>query len=303
MRKTIILTATFFLSAAVIAANDRPTEQIDSMPYYFIAIHNEPYHGEFLPDEKIKEDFIVLKRMVSKADDYNIKLTLMLPAQWVEYIISNPERMIYLRAWRQNGHEIAACHNSIYHNKWDGYTNYPVSEAFAQRARQGERAERYLGTLHDYMNVLRKTGCNIKSGCLNDEYNKKTLPDEIIYDTCSGFANYGKPGRRKGDENPEKGRNDYISYGIHNGIGRKWLANCHIGNDNKQKEAQYVFNSMSSGVYGVFVHSFSHEEKGYLNFLEFLHSKDPEGRKSRTVAEIIEQHLLFQEIIPQEIID
>ena len=60
----------------------KPTLSELQIPYYFIAIHNEPYHvsgGE----KKLAEEYNTLKRMVAKADQYNIKLTLMFTVQWL----------------------------------------------------------------------------------------------------------------------------------------------------------------------------------------------------------------------------
>jgi len=112
-----------------------PRETEDAgIPYYFIAIHNEPYN---FPGgvEQIDKDYSVLKSMIEKANKYNIKLTLMFTAQWADYISESSERLDDLESWKQQGHEIAAHHHSIYHGNWDGYTDYSREEAIKQRAK------------------------------------------------------------------------------------------------------------------------------------------------------------------------
>ena len=307
MNKLIIPIIVIMVIAAGIGAYvilQKPALPESQIPYYFIAIHNEPYHvpgGE----KKLAEEYNTLKRMIAKADQYNIKLTLMFTPQWADYISESPKRMADLESWKKHGHEIAGHHHSIYHGNWDGYTDYSKEEAEAQRRKQGKTPEKYLGTLTDYINHLRKINLDIKSGCVNDEHDKRAMPDKIIYDTCSGFANCGEVGTRLGDVDQKKGKNEYILTGTANGILRKWLAHYQITNSERQKTAQTVFDSINpSYVYGVVTHSASGvQEEEYYNFLEFLHSRDTEGKKSRTVSEIIEQKLLPEKTFSAELLN
>lgn len=131
------------------------------------------------------------------------------------------------------------------------------------------------------------------------------MPDAIVYGTCSGFANCGEVGERLSDTDPRKGRNEYILTGAVNDILRKWLTHYQITTPERQKLAQTVFSSLNSSyVYGVVTHSaFGVQEEEYYNFLEFLHSKDPEGNKSRTVSEIIEQGLVPERTISTDLLN
>jgi len=261
-------------------------------PYYFIAVHNEPYHR---PNgrRQIGESYSILREMLERADEYNIKLTLMFSAQWADYIAESPERLAEVRSWEENGHEIAAHHHSIYHGSWDGYTDYPREEAEAERVERKGISEGYLGTLDDYMQKLRKIDPDIRSDCLNDEADKQALPDEIIYDTGSGFANHGEPGTRENDaESPYKGVNEFITVGTVNGIERKWLTHYQVTEPERTAAAQEVFEGMDSGVYGAVVHSVASQAEELYKFLEFLHDYDPDGEYSRTVSEVIEEELI-----------
>ncbi|MBU4174152.1 MAG: hypothetical protein KKE90_11760, partial [Actinobacteria bacterium] len=271
-----------------------------AVPYYFIAIHNEPNH---VPEGRqlIEASYLVLKEMIEKANQYNIKITLMFTPQWADYISESPQRMADLESWKQQGHEIAAHHHSIYHGNWDGYTDYSEEEAMAKRVRRGGLVEPYLGTLTDYINKLKKINPKIHSGGVNDEPDKRCMPDEIIYDTCSGFANHGDPGRREGDgATPEKGKNEYVTVGTCQDIQRRWLTHYQITTPDKQDAARAVFHSMDSGVYGVVAHSVQSDAEEYYKFLEFLNSKDPTGVKSRTVTEVIEQGLIPERTISSD---
>ena len=123
-----------------------------NIPYYFIVIHNEPLPDLTAPAmPTLEESYATLKRIIAKADEYNIKLTLMFTAQWADYINSSPERKADLASWKKSGHEIAGHHHDIHHGLWDGYTNLPETEALKIRSKMG-KSESYRGTLTDYMN-------------------------------------------------------------------------------------------------------------------------------------------------------
>jgi hypothetical protein len=303
--RNLILTAFLILIATACGwANGQETitPTPHEIPYYFIAIHNEPYH---FPGGRraLGASYRTLVEMVERADEYQIKLTLMFAPQWADFIADDSERMDLLAKWKNNGHEIAGHHHSIYHGNWDGYTNYPVRHALAERARHTPRPERYLGTLKDFLAKVRKLEPTLQCGCMNDEFDKKSLPDGIVFDTCSGFANFGPLGRRLGDGvDPEKGRNEYVSVGRSSGVTRRWLTHYQITTHERQKAAQGVFQSMSEGVYGVVTHSIQSQAAPYFEFLGFLHSEDPTGERSRTVSAVINENLLPEKALPEELL-
>jgi len=282
---------------------DEAADALPGVPYYFIAVHNEPSHrsgGEQL----VARDYAVLQQMVKRADSYGIKLTLMFSAQWSDYIIKSTARQAEVAAWKKNGHEVSTHHHSIYHGNWDGYTDYTRQEAEAQRKKQNKKPEQYLGTLNDYWARLKKLDPGIRSGCANDEADKKVLPDGVIYDTCSGFANYGPVGQRATDTSAVKGKNEYATVGTYKNIERTWLTHFQITTDSRQKEAQKVFATMSgSTVYGSVTHSVTSQATPFYSFLEYLHSQDPTGAKSRTVSEIVEQGILEEKTISSELVN
>lgn len=271
------------------------------IPYYFIAIHNEPYHGERNQALSLESSYETLKKMIEKADQYDMKLTLMFTAQWVDYIAASEERMQDLEFWKKSGHEIGAHHHGLGHGNWDGYTDHIREETAQKRKMKVKNIEPYLGDLDDYSEKIKILNPDIKSGCMNDEDDKRELPDQMVYDTCSGFANYGETGVREGDNvGGTKGINEFISVGAWNGITRKWLTHFQANNEERELKAEKVFSSMKSGVYGAVFHSMDMEKRSFDSYLEFLHTQDPKGEKSKTVNEIIEQGLLPEKKLTED---
>jgi hypothetical protein len=79
--------------------------RIENAPYYLIAIYNET--GNKAGSEKnIAERFNYLEEMITRADEFNIKLTLRFSVQWNAYITGNPGRLAMLDGWSHSGHQI-----------------------------------------------------------------------------------------------------------------------------------------------------------------------------------------------------
>ena len=274
--------------------------RIGNIPYYFIAIHNEP-NNEPGGKKNIEESFQYLIEMIAKADEYNIKLTLMFSAQWAAYIAENPGRLAMLNEWKENGHEIACHHHGIYHDSWDGYTNYSMQEARQIRLEMGKQNEKYKGTLKDFIFELKKLNPDIESGCFSDEKNKDVIPDEIIYDTCLGFSDCSEWEETPGDTSLKRGINEYILSGTVNGIERKWLAHSRITNEKLLNGAIKTFEKLdSSVVYGAFAQSIKEQMPFFYAYLDYLHSLDPEGLNSKTLISVIEKQLIPDKTIPEE---
>jgi hypothetical protein len=267
------------------------------VPYYFLAVHNEPFHvpgGE----RRIEESYAVLKEMVRKAEGYHMKLTLMFSPQWADYITRSEVRLAELAAWKEKGHEIAAHHHSISHGNWDGYTDAPREVVLRMRRSRTRHPEPYLGTMDDFMKKLRLLNPELKCGCLNDETNKNALPDGIVHDTCSGFANFGQPGIRFPDHDPRKGRNEFITVGFFKDIPRRWLTHFQTTHLDRVEAARKVFDGMNTGVYGSVNHSARREQEAFNAWLDFLHERDPEGVRDRTVSEVIDEKLIPERELP-----
>ncbi len=289
--------------ATALPEGETAKDQIDNAalqdgPYYFIAIHCEPYNGHSDEEALIAQDYQVLRDMVARADEYDIKLTLMFTPEWADYIAADEERLAEVRSWQDEGHEIAAHHHSIWHGNWDGYTDYPEEVYKKIRSGSAGSIEPYRGTLDDFTDTLRQINPDIDSGCLNEEYDKAVMPDAFIYGSCSGYANNGEPGGRTGkdDRSGKSGINEFIVTGEWDGIQRWWLTHYRITNGQRETEAESALGSMEAGVYGVVTHSKADQADPYFyDFLEYLHRMDPEGAGSVTLSQVMEQQLLPEE--------
>jgi hypothetical protein len=286
------LSCLIFLSTLVHAAEEStPQKEQSNIPWYFVTVDNEAFNNQ-QHQFYIEESYTILKKIVAKADEYHIKLTLLFAPPWADYLLADKERAAELAQWKKNGHEIGAYHHEIDQENWDGYSLLPQSEAEMQRIKMGysPASSSYHGSLTDFITKLRQLNPDLKSGCMNDEHGKDALTDTIVYDTCSGFANFGELGHVESDTDPEKGRNDYLTVGSHNNIERKWLTHYVM---TSEEAAENVFNAMpAGGVYGVVNQSVPRDLQAVLDYLEFLHTTDPQAKMSRTVSQIIEQKLL-----------
>lgn len=278
-------------------------DRIGNVPYYFFAVYNEPsnYPGG---EKNIEESFQYLIKMVENADGYNIKLTLMFPAQWAAYIAENPGRQAILDQWKENNHEIACFHRGIYDENWDGYTDYPPAEARQIRLEMGKKNEKYMGTLADFTVELKKINQWINSGFFNEEVNGDIIPDEIIYATGRGFSYCRRcPGFFR-DIDPEVGINEFTSTGIINGIERKWLSHFQITSEDFLSAAIETSEKLnSSAAYGVAFQSLEEQTALYHAYLDYLYSIDPEGLNSKTLTQVIEKKLLPEKSMLKEAIN
>ncbi len=259
--------------------------------YYMVVIHNEPNDQVAYYDD--------LQSIIARADSYGIKLTLMFTDTWADYIVNDSGRATELAAWKTTGHEIAGHHHGVYHSSWDGYTDLPSAEAIAIRAALG-KSEPYKGCLCQWFREVSKLNRKMNSGCLNEEDDKTELASPIIYSTCSGYINNGAVGQKVEDTNVNKAQNDYISVGSANGLNRKWL--CHFqvrDNGTSLPAAEAKYAAMSSGVLGTVSHSSPAGGVAILlEWLDWLHTQDATGAKSRTMSQIIDDKLLPEESLP-----
>ena len=281
-----------FLAKGSCADSDESALGDSSGPVYtFIAVHCDPKD-----QETILRDWKILEDMVVASNDANVKLTLMMTPQWASLIEARPEYQEKLAWWVTQGHEIASHHHSPYHpGQWDGYTNLLPSEF----ASLGRRMSDFNGSLDDWYTLVSSVAPGVKSGCSNDESDKRSLHDRILYDTCSGFTTNGayEVGTRAKGDDPLSGANDFILVGKVNGIERKWLGHAIVGGTLMQS-AQDAFKTMIGGAYGIVLHTNDFDKTALETWIEFL-KKDPETR-SATLSEIIESGELPERTIDDE---
>ena len=263
------------------------------IPYYFIAIHCEPYGAN-------EKNYEALKNIIDYANDYNVKLTLQFTAQWADYISKDEQRMDELKQWEMQGHEIAAHHHSIDHpGNWDGYTDFSKEETIEASA----DINLFRGDMKEYIKKLKQINPNINSGCMNGDTKPKKLTDFILYATCAGsdYANFDNNGERLSDDDANKGKNEFILTKKINDIGRYYLSHAHVFNEGQPERAIQIYDSMDRGVYGAVAHAKNKKiAKDLINlekFIDYLHIRDSDGNKSVTVSEVIKQNLLPEKLM------
>jgi hypothetical protein len=114
-----------------------------------------------------------------------------------------------------------------------------------------------------------------------------------------GFTSF--PGINEGLGNSangirERGMNEVILVGRVNGIERKWLSFLPITTEKILNHAIKTFGRLDSRVvYGVSAQSLKEQAPFFYAYIDYLHSLDPEGLNSKTVASIIEKKLIPEE--------
>ncbi|MFC2119277.1 T9SS type A sorting domain-containing protein [Bacteroidota bacterium] len=141
-------------------------------PQSFMVIHCEPNNSNLFPE---------LERLIEVADSAEIPLTIMFTPQWADLILADPVKVLKIRQWQINGHEIAAHHHGVEANySWDGYTNLPP-ELWPDPSR-------YNGNMLDYIELMNQVAGDslILSACIppaDDDW-----PPGILYRTEGHWA-------------------------------------------------------------------------------------------------------------------
>jgi hypothetical protein len=159
--------------------NEKITENKNQNYAGFVVIHMEP--GTGVQEQKNLTNpqtyWPNLVDLVTAADKYEIKLTLLFNPQWAEYILQDQKKLSLLRSWETNGHEIGYHqHGPQAHgmNYWNGYTN---QTAYQNRPQ-------YQGTINDAMNLLIQLPADGKiytAGVAAEEDRKYDWPTGVPY--------------------------------------------------------------------------------------------------------------------------
>ncbi len=279
------------------------------VPYYLIAIHNEPceLHISASDDSTEFEGFYTqLKQMILLANQNNIKLVSMFAPDWADYLTLDTTKLMDLETWKKQGHEIGIFHSSIYNiGVWDGYSNYSIGCDYAVRlALQGSVdtvTNQYEGNMVNFMEKASKlypAGGTLNSGCSGAKFDLNDLPDKVLYDTSGPWQNHDALGVIQDDIEPQRGVNNYVISGLRHNIKHHWISHA-IHSPNGLDQNLVVFNQMPSGVYGMVFHSLFgpySEYSTFTQYIAFLHKLDPQGNKSITLTNIINQRILPENV-------
>ena len=279
----------------------------EDIPYYFIAIHNEPHPelGGMIAQHN------ALQSLIAKADEHDIKLTLMFGTSWVDFLLdeNSPDRQQALQAWRDKGHEISTHHHSDRHpGFFDGYSYKPqeIVELIRQEVNSPYfNGEKYIGDLADFSTLMYELNSEMKSGCLNEREDKRRVADNFTILTCSAFPNSdddNAPAPLE-DFSPYKGVNDYVNVTEYAGKTRFWLGHSHLMTDKNLSAVKDVFSGLEGGAYGVVTHSLivpdiDLDQVTPMNdFMDYLAQVDPGASRSVTLSQIVEDKLLPERIV------
>lgn len=291
-----ILLGSFFLSGCGNSEFFDLYEVEVEIPYYYIVVHNLPYHGERTANDKIKKDYERLKEMISRADEYGIKLVLMFPPQWVGHIKGGD-----ISVWKDAGHEIAVRHYGVLDENWDGYSDLSKEEVLEKRKNITFRPERYLGDMNDFMGKMKELDIELNVGCVNGEDSLASPTKRMAYEVCSEFANFGQGGKEvKNFEAPLKGINEFMSIGQNDQEEVKRLTHYLITDLKKEKKAEDTFYRMRKGVFGSGFLSAPIGSEVFFTWLDFLHQRDRLSERSLTISEMTNKGLLPEKQISFE---
>jgi hypothetical protein len=271
--KKLVLALTLLLPAAASAAGPGP--------YYFIAVQNGAFNFKG-GDGQLEESYKALKGMIKLAEQQNVKLTLLFTPQYALYITTDPARSAELESWKKSGHEIGAYHQGPETRAWDGYTD--LGPEALGRLRKEDRAGKAAPNHRDYAQALAKLDPFIKSGCMMDRADKEFLAAAPPYEVCYGL------GAQK------TGANDHVQ--LAGGKDKKRLNTFHAADKAGVESAENAFSAMELGAYGAVFKSSPSEFGAFYAWLEFLRRRDPQGLRSRTVANIVDLKLLPEKARP-----
>ncbi len=260
LEKVRTLLGVGFLLAVLVFSKSSVLAQEDGLPLHFFTVHCEP------PTAK-NRFFAALTRMVQLADDYSIKLTIELTPQWAEMIIQDKTKLALVQSWRESGHEIGAHHHPVQHRgTWDGYTS--------RKDMAGDT--RYRGTMDDFIKVL----------------NELVYPEKIKTLGSPDEADWvrGVPYRTEGTE-----AGGAVGIPVRltlNGTTVYDIGYGYLGNKQRLMLLKNKYRTARQDqVFGVVTHAFNYLEDPQLikAWFEFIKQQDPEGKRNRTVSEIMEE--------------
>jgi hypothetical protein len=238
---------------------------------------------------------------VADADERGIKLTIMLTAQWSDYIADNPSILSRVQGWEANGHELAGHHHSVYHpGNWDGYSDFNEEER--RRIRGLRDRTLFAGTLDDWTERVQRTAPNVSSGCSNGETDKSTIPRVVVNDSCPGFYTTDEYpfGTRSEGGDPLGGRNDFVLVGTSsNGVERRFLGHTIITGRGFLDGATDAFDQMTTGAYGVIIHTNPADINSVRSWMDHVVSSGAVGGSS-TLSGIIESGVLPERTLDSE---
>jgi len=252
----------------------------NNIPYSFFSVHCEE-------DTNPTTYYPYLKELVNTADSYSIPLTIMFNPSWINYILEDQSKIDEIHSWQANGHEIALHHHGPSHGGWNGYSNMPKEEAEALHKQWNPHSRKtYKGTVDDYFSKLKELAYpyEVKSGTVTDKWTD--MPEEQIYDA----------------EGRAEGRTSKAVTNIYNNH-TTYRINLRAGYGDLSSKCKEEYNSLDSyDIYGPGGHviDFAKNPEVAESWFKFLYEKDNKGAKRKTIAGIMEDYVLPNDLVIYE---
>jgi hypothetical protein len=268
MRLKTILPAALTLCFLLLAScGDNAAEVPDADPVSVFVVHCEPSNAN-------QYYYLKLIELVDLADQYSVKLTILLTSQWAQMIVTDPLKVDSLESWVSSGHEIGCHHHPYWATQtvgasWDGYTNTPYGDILP------EYQPFYLGDMTDYWLPFDQFDVTIQTGCFG-------MAEEDEIDWISWLV-YSTHGNALEHVVSQPTLMDYAGNQPHE-IGHGHLQSLTTG----VLETTYV-QTGNDYIVGVVTHvyNFDEEPEPVEDWFQFLHGRDSQGTHRKTVSDAI----------------
>ncbi len=284
-KRNVLVIAGFFVIISIVIAYSLPPQRLKTRVSFF-EVHLEPRNAN-------DDMFRALTDFVNLADQYKVKLTILFSPQWAEMVLKDAQKLAFVHHWQQNGHEIGGHHHAASHCSWDGYTNlvygspeFKQSQALWNCPKFERAQDKYLGTMEDYMKVLRRLAA-IKTITMNDE--------DIDW---SGGVFYAAGGLHIQEAISWPRVVNFNGYQVYKITSAPLIAEkravakiAAIGRLITLQDLKNAYLSDRQGIFGVVAHDQDYDANPglYKEWFEFLKEQNPEMSHAKTVSRAIEE--------------
>lgn len=307
MNKYAIISSLIFsivlLLVLTIAACEQNTDNFDPLPASapygtFMILHlevgnfpehqTEPFFNELSTTTSNWQEFFypTLVSFVDFADQWEMKLTLLVNPQWIEFFMSDTNRTATLRGWIQSGHEIGLQHHGADHIDWNGFTERDLSDprnspAFAAGA------SRYRGDIKDMMTIMNQLGEPIVTGTVTDIRQDGTSlfsgSTGLRYEVNGWTAEDGlRPPARVENLCPSL---SFIQLGMYFVPGSSELSEAIEAFENANSKDLFGFVMHEINIYAEVQRSGNINATVYADWFRYLNSKEYKTRTVRTLMQ------------------
>jgi len=270
--------------------------------------HYNVFMMHFEPTSATEQGFQRFAERVAFVKKNNQKFSLGFTPQWVGMILSDPRKTEFVRKLFAEGWDMAPQHHGPHHDwSWDGFCDaggvqcmnlrfscYRINQDPDMQAWYRDK-ERYVGDMGDYMDLMNRLYRFKVLAMGPDRY--FDWPDGIAYslDNAEFHSDSGQFGfndcihlKVEGTSGITKWEKKNFSSKSVREAGMRFLADFEALERAKEDYQTLNQKSNKNEFLAVVIH-IEDSEKIFRDWIEFLHSKDPEGKYNKTITEIAEE--------------